>query len=231
MSPAVTTPELPRFSRVVRWVHWSAGGLTISCILTAALLYNGALAVLVGDRRLVEQVHVWSGYALLVPLAVGLLARSARTEARRLERLDADDWRWLRSRSRHDGTIPVGKYNAGQKLNAALSVGGLAALLVTGTVMQQTGLTSIAARTGATFVHDWAALCLGLLVLGHLTYAVRDRTAMRGMRHGTVDREWAQREHSAWAAELAAQQDRAADSAAAGERTGSASTSSRQASP
>lgn len=194
--------ELPRFSRAVRCVHWTAGWLTIVCILTAAVLYNGSLAVLVGNRRVVELVHVCSGYALLVPLLVALAARSARADLGRLNRFSPDDWRWLRSPARRDGTIPVGKFNAGQKLNGALSGGALAALLLSGTVMYLTGLTGIAARTGATFVHDWFSLALGLLVVGHLTYALRDAEAMRGMRTGRVSLRWARREHAAWADEV-----------------------------
>ena len=197
-------PELlPRFSRAVRVVHWSAGLLTLVCLATAAVLYNSSLAVLVGRRHLVEQVHIYCGYALVAPLLLGLLARSYRADLGRLNRFTPDDWRWLRSPTRRDGTLPVGKFNAGQKLNAALSGGGLAALLLTGTVMHQTGWTSLSARTGATFVHDWAAVCLGLLVIGHLSYALRDTAAMQGMRSGLVPLGWARREHGAWAAEEA----------------------------
>jgi formate dehydrogenase subunit gamma len=193
--------RLLRFTRPVRWIHWLTGGLLIVCILTAAVLYNGSLAVLVGNRYLVEQIHVYSGFALPVPLLVGLVSRSYRLDLRRLNRFSRHDWRWLRSKTRRDGQIPVGKFNAGQKLNAALSAGAIGALLITGTVMYFTHLTRLSWRSGATFVHDWFALALGLLVIGHILYALRDPEAMRGMRSGFVPLRWAKRQHAAWAAE------------------------------
>ena len=54
-------------------------------------------------------------------------------------------------------------------------------------------------------MHDWFALGLGLLVLGHLWFAMADPSAREGMRTGRVDRRWAEKEHSAWAAEEAEQ--------------------------
>jgi formate dehydrogenase subunit gamma len=196
-------PELPRFSRAVRWVHGVTGALTLVCIATAAVLYNGSLLMLVGHRPVVEAVHVWCGLALPVPLVAGLVARSYRADLRRLDRFTPHDWRWLRSRTRRDGRIPVGKFNAGQKLNGALSGGAIAVLLLTGTVMTATDVAPLAWRTGATLVHDWTALAFGLLVVGHLSYASRDPVSMRSLRTGTVPRSWARREHAAWAEELA----------------------------
>ena len=75
-------------------------------------------------------------------------------------------------------------------------------LLGTGTVMWFTGLVRLSWRTGATLVHDWTALALGLLVLGHLAYALRDSEAMRGMWSGRVSVHWASKEHAAWADEV-----------------------------
>jgi formate dehydrogenase subunit gamma len=195
-------PELPRFSRSARWVHGLVGVLMLVCLLTAAVLYNSSLEVLMGHRRAVELVHVWCGLALPVPLVLGLASASYRAELRRLNRFTPSDWRWLRSRTRRDGRIPVGKFNAGQKLNGSLSTGAIGVLLLTGVVMLSTDLTPLAWRTGATLVHDWTALAVGLLVLGHISFALRDPVALRSLRTGTVPRRWATTEHSAWAAEV-----------------------------
>ena len=200
--PPVGEPELARFGRPARWVHGLVGALMLLCIGTAAVLYLSPLQVLVGHRRVVELLHVWSGYALPVPLLAGLLSAGYRAELRRLDRFTRHDWRWLRTRTRRDGRIPVGKYNAGQKLNGALSGGSIAVLLLTGTVLQATDLAPLAWRTGATWVHDWAALAVGMLVTGHVAFAVRDPIALRSLRTGTVPRSWARREHAAWAEEV-----------------------------
>jgi formate dehydrogenase subunit gamma len=194
--------SLHRFSRGERAVHWTLAALMLVSILTAAVLYNGSLAILVGHRHVVEVVHVYAGYALPAPILIGLLSRAYRADLTRLNRFTPSDWRWLRSRTRRDGTIRVGKFNAGQKLNAALTAGAITVLLGTGVLMDFTGLVRLSWRTGATFVHDWFALALGLLVLGHLYFALNDREARRGMRTGRVSTHWARAEHAAWAEEV-----------------------------
>jgi formate dehydrogenase subunit gamma len=173
----------------------------IICILTAAVLYNGSFAVMIGHRHLVELIHVYAGFALPVPILLGAISAAYRLDLRRLNRFTPADWRWLRSRTRRDGTIKVGKFNAGQKLNAALSAGAIAALLGTGIIMYFPSLTRLSWRTGATFAHDWFALAVGLLVIGHILFAIRDPEARRGMRTGRVSASWARAEHAAWADE------------------------------
>ena len=193
---------LPRFTAAERAVHWAVAVLMGICILTAAVLYNGALAIAIGHRHAVELVHVWAGFALPVPLLLGAASAAYRTDVRRLNRFTPGDWAWLRSKDRRDGRIRVGKFNAGQKLNAALSAGAILVLLGTGTIMYVTGLVRLSWRSGATFVHDWSALALGLLVVGHVVYALRDTEALRGMWTGRVSVHWASKEHAAWVDEV-----------------------------
>ncbi len=204
--PPPSPTELVRFSRVEHAVHRTVAILMVVSIATAAILYNGFLAVPIGHRRIVKLVHVYSGFALLVPIVVGVLSRTYRADLRRLNRFSKNDWRWLRSRTRRDGTIAVGKFNAGQKLNAALSTGGIIVLLATGTVMYYPDLVRLSWRTGASFVHDWFALAIGLLVAGHISYAMRDAESRRGMRTGRVSTVWARDHHGAWADEAAGAQ-------------------------
>jgi formate dehydrogenase subunit gamma len=224
MSPPTNRREpaqdgrLLRFTVPVRSIHAVIGVLMVVCIATAAILYNESLAVLFGHRYVVEQIHVWCGFALPVPLLVGLLSPSYRADLRRLNRFTPHDWHWLRSSTRRDGRIPVGKFNAGQKLNAALSAGSIGVLLGTGVVMYFTHLTRLSWRSGATFLHDWFSLALGLLVIGHVVFARRDPEAMRSMIRGVVSLKWARREHAEWAAELTGRvndEEPAADSSSA----------------
>ena len=191
-----------RFSPGERAVHRSVGLLMGSCLVTAAILYNGTFMLLVGHRHAVELVHVWSGLALPVPMLLGAASAAYRSDVRRLNRVTPSDWRWLRSRTRRDGRIRVGKFNAGQKVNAWLVAGSTGVLLGTGAIMFWTGLVRLSWRSGATFVHDWVALGLGLLVLGHLAFALRDPEARLGMRSGRVSERWARREHAAWLDEV-----------------------------
>ena len=201
-SDVAARPErLTRFSPGERWLHRSVGILMLVLILTAALLYIPDLGGLVGNRQTVRAIHEIAGFALPIPLVLALLSRAFRTDAGILNRFRPTDWEWLRRRDRRSGRIPVDKFNAGQKLNAAFSLGAIIVLLVTGTMMFFSSLFPDALRTGATFVHDWLALAFVVVVLGHIYMAFNDATARMGMRTGSVPVSWAQREHGAWAAE------------------------------
>lgn len=202
------TARLPRFTWPERTVHHTTALLMIVCLGTAACLYVPALATAVGRRHLVETVHVIAGFALPVPIIVGWLSKAFRTDLRRLNRFTVHDWEWLRRDDRREvidgrGILPVGKFNAGQKLNAAFVGGAILVMLGTGTVLQFPGPWPDTWRTGATFVHDWLTLGIFAVFVGHLWYALRDRGAMSGMFIGHVDRPWAARHHPAWLDELA----------------------------
>jgi formate dehydrogenase subunit gamma len=172
------------------------------CILTAAVLYNGSIAVPVGHRHFIELIHVYCGFALPVPMLLGIVSFAYRADLRRLGRFTPADRRWLRSRTRRDGSITVGKFNAGQKLNASLSSGSILVLLGTGVLMYFVRLAPLPWRSGATFVHDWFSVALGLLVVGHVIFALKDPEARRGMRTGSVSRSWARIEHAGWLHDL-----------------------------
>jgi formate dehydrogenase subunit gamma len=191
-----------RFTGVQRWVHWSTAVLLGICLVTAAILYVGPLEILFGRRRIVELVHVGAGFALPVPVLLGWLSRSFRDDLRRLNRFRPRDWEWLRSRDRRTGRIPLGKFNPGQKLNAAFTGGAIVVMLGTGTMLFWPNLWPVSLRTGATFVHDWLALAVLVVVLGHIWYATRDADALHGMWTGTVPRSWARRNHPDWFAEI-----------------------------
>ncbi len=208
---------LDRFTRAERWVHRATALLMGTCLLTAFVLYYGPMSLAIGHRHAVLLVHVYAGYALLVPMLLGLGSAAYRADLRVLNRFTREDWRWLRSRNRRDGTFAVGQFNAGQKLNASLVAGSVVVMVGTGTLMFFTGLARLSWRTGATFVHDWFALGLGLLVLGHLWFAIADPQAREGMRTGRVDRRWAEREHPEWLARLSSAEE---DGRAAASGTG-----------
>ena len=192
---------LVRFSTAERWVHRILGILILILILTAALLFIPDLGGLVGNRQTVRKIHEIAGFALPVPLLLALLSRAFRDDAGRLNRFRPTDWQWLRSRDRRSGRIPVGKFNAGQKLNAAFSLGAILVLFLTGTMMFFSSYFPDALRTGATFVHDWLSLAFIVVVVGHIYMAFNDATARLGMRTGSVPESWARREHGEWATE------------------------------
>lgn len=194
---------LPRFTRAERWTHRLIAIDVVVLMITAAALYLPQVSAVVGNRPTVRLVHLVAGYALPVPILVALAFAAFRLDASRLNRFTPADWAWLKSRDRRSGRIRVGKFNAGQKLNAAFSLGAIIVMFATGLVLAWNSLFPDDLRTGATFVHDWLALAMVVVVAGHIAMAVRDPIARAGMRTGEVPVDWAQREHEAWADELA----------------------------
>ncbi len=192
--------KLLRFTLAERWIHRTTAALMGVCLATAAVLYIGPLAQAVGYRAIVEWVHVIAGLSLPAPVAIGLASKAFRADASRLNRFSPSDWNWLRSKDFRATRRDVGKFNAGQKLNANFQLGAILVMLLTGTVMRFANSWSVHWRTGATFVHDWMAYAILAVVLGHIYMALRDPHALAGMRSGYVPADWAAAELSNWAA-------------------------------
>ena len=191
---------MQRFDRTERWLHWVTATLVGVLVATGAVLYWGELSSLLGRRALFKQIHVVVGLSLPVPFLLALPGRRGRNLRRDLavlNRFSADDVRWLRSRGTDPG-IRLGKFNPGQKLNAAFVAAALVTLLATGLVLRFYDPFPLAWRTGATFVHDWTALALGLAVTGHIWLAVGDRDALGGMVSGRVPAWWARQKRPRW---------------------------------
>jgi len=196
-------PPILRFDRVERTVHWVNATLFGILMLTGAALYAGPISALVGNREAVRTIHVYSGLLLPVPLLLGVLGHRGkrfRTDLGRLNRWSRDDARWFRRSQRHQ--VPLGKFNPGQKLNAALIAGSAVVMLGTGSIMKWFDLFPLDWRTGATFVHDWFALLVWVLVLGHIAFALRDGDALESMLNGSVPAAWARKKAPLWYEEL-----------------------------
>jgi formate dehydrogenase subunit gamma len=212
------SPFIERFTRAERYVHWTTAILMLVLIATGMILYLPALSVAFGHRQAIALIHLYSGFGLPIPMAAGLFSRAYRADVRRLSRHSPDDRAWIRSRGWKRGRatargLQVGKFNAGQKLNAAFMCGAILVMVGTGTLMWFPHLVSVSWRTGATFVHDWLALAIGFVVIGHLWFAFGDEQARAGMRHGKVPKWWAEDEHELWAREAADEESQTAASA------------------
>jgi formate dehydrogenase subunit gamma len=197
-------PEAPvtlvrRFSRTERAIHWIHAGAFLVLLGSGAILYLPSLSQAVGRRPLVVDVHVYTALAWALALVLVVLVgdrRGLRRTVRELELFDDDDRAWLRLCRR-----PQGRFNAGQKLNAALTA-AFAILLAVSGLMLWLGERFASFRTeGAILVHDWVTYVSLVLLAGHLYLAVlhpATRHALRGVTRGTVDEEWARRHHSKW---------------------------------
>jgi formate dehydrogenase subunit gamma len=192
---------IERFTRAERALHWATAAAVLTAAITGLILYVGPLTALVGRRNLVKDVHVVAGLTMPVPLVLAYAGRwraAVRADVRRLGRWTRADRRWLWSRGR-EARDQVGKFNAGQKANAAFVAGMIPVMVATGVIMRWYEPFELRYRTGATFVHDWTAIVTWVVVTGHIAFALADRGSLQGMLTGRVSRAWAAHHHPLWA--------------------------------
>ena len=188
-----------RFSRTERAVHWVHASAFLVLLGSGLVLYLPSLATEIGRRPLVKDVHLFTALAWAIALlAVVALGdrRGLRATTRELDVFDADDRRWLLGRH-----VRQGRFNAGQKLNAAFTA-AFAVLLAVSGVLLWLGERDTRFRLDSTIVlHDVVAYLSVALLVGHLYLAVihpSTRHALRGITVGTVREDWAREHHAKW---------------------------------
>jgi formate dehydrogenase subunit gamma len=215
--------RIARFSRTERLAHWLLAATFFVMTGSGIALYLPGLSASIA-RPTAKAWHLWSaailGIGIVLVVALGDRRRLGET-ARDLERLDGDDARWLAGGPRRYVTgerpPPQGRFNAGQKLNAAITLGLMIVMAVTGLLLWYGEQDTRFRFAGSVDIHDWGSWFLIILVTGHIYLAVlhpATRKALRGMTVGDVDREWAEQHHAKWVAEQDGQAPPAAPSAA-----------------
>jgi formate dehydrogenase gamma subunit len=192
--------RLVRFDRVERASHWANALLFLILMATALPLYFVQVEALVGRRALVEQIHLWAGLALPIPLIISLAGpwgARLRRDFRRFSLWGRDEVRWLFTLGRSRLVAPD-KFNPGQKLNALFIGGAIIVMLGSGCVLKWFGHFPVDWRTGATFVHDVLAWAIFVVVFGHVLMAVTHRDALRSIFRGWVTDAWARRHAAGW---------------------------------
>ena len=192
--------RIVRFDRVQRAAHWANALLFGILMLTALALYFPSVAVLIGRRALVAEIHLWTGVALPVPILVALAGpwgRQMRRDLRRINVWTRDELEWLRALGYRAPKV-IDKFNPGQKLNAIFIGASIVVMLATGFVLKWFRFFPVSWRTGATFVHDVLALAIFVVVFGHILFAVTHRGSLRSMFKGWVTESWASRHAPGW---------------------------------
>ena len=189
-----------RFSRTERTFHWVNALFFFVLLASGLVLYLPSLEVAVGRRPLVKDIHLWTGVGWTGALALVALVGDRRgmlRTAKEIDGFDRDDVRWLAGRR----PSPQGRFNAGQKLNAALTA-ALTVLFVVSGLLLWFGERDTRVRFASTVVlHDGLAFAAIALLIGHLYLALihpATRHALRGMTVGTVSEEWAEHHHAKW---------------------------------
>jgi formate dehydrogenase subunit gamma len=198
-----------RFGPEERSLHWLLAATFLTMLATGLILYLPVFAELAANRRLWKSIHLGAAIAFWAGLVVLLLSDtngSLHRTAREFDRFDDDDLRWLGwAVVRRGPEPPAGRFNAGQKLNAALVAGLMVVFTVSGVLiyLQETD-AAVRGRTSAILVHDIATWVAVPLIAGHLYLALVNpstRHSLRGMVLGTVRRDWARRHHPKWDAD------------------------------
>jgi formate dehydrogenase subunit gamma len=193
------TLRLLRFDRVQRAAHWANATLFFILIFTAIPLYFGSFFGAVLPRHTIEQIHLWTGLSLALPIFISLVGpwgRAMREDVRRINNWTRDEVHWLLSFGK--SRLEADKYNPGQKLNAIFIGASILVMLVTGSMLQWFRFFSVSIRSGATFVHDVFAWVIVIVVVGHIFMALTHREALRSIFGGRISESWAERHAGGW---------------------------------
>jgi formate dehydrogenase subunit gamma len=200
--PVVFTSEprtIHRFSRTERTLHWVHAAAFFVLLGSGLVLYVPRLSELVGRRPFVKDVHFDTGLAWMIAIALILVLgdrRGLRRTLRELDAFDRDDRLWLRRIPR-----PQGRFNAGQKLNAALTASFALLFAVSGLLLWYGERNNSFRFASTILLHDGLMYVSIVLVLGHLYLALiypSTKHALRGMTTGSVRRDWARQHHKKW---------------------------------
>lgn len=189
-----------RFSRTERALHWIHASAFFVLLGSGLVLYVPRLSEAVGRRPFMKDVHVDTALAWIAALALVVLLgdrRGLRRTLRELDRFDEDDRLWLR----RVWTRPQGRFNAGQKLNAALTAAFAVLFTVSGALLWLGERDTRFRFASTVLLHDGLMYLSLVLLVGHLYLALiypATRHALRGITLGTVRRDWAQQHHPKW---------------------------------
>jgi formate dehydrogenase subunit gamma len=192
-----------RFTLTERAFHWVHALSFLMLLATGVALYIPALTEAFGSRALLRDLHLGTAATWVVAL-VGVVIlgdrRALRQTLRDLDMLDEDDSVWSPRRP----YVPQGRFNAGQKRNAALTAAFAVLFIVSGLLMWYGARNNDFSLASAVLLHDVLTLISIVLVAGHLYLALvhpSTRHSLRGITRGTVRTDWARQHHTKWVPE------------------------------
>ena len=196
---AQSTTRILRFDRVQRSAHWANATLFGVLMFTAIPLYFGSFFGIVFQRHVVEQIHLWSGLALPLPIIVSLLGpwgQQMRRDVRRFNYWTRSEISWMRTLGK--SPLEADKFNPGQKLNAIFIGAAIIVMLATGSMLQWFRFFPVPWRAGATFVHDVFSYAIFAVVIGHIFMALTHPGSLRSIFTGRVSEKWAKTNAAGW---------------------------------
>lgn len=200
--------RLLRFDKSTRWFHWC---FVIPFLLLAAsgvlLLCREKFQLQVDQIERVIVFHKFAAIALLTLPTLILLSGNTRAVLTDLKipfHWTRDDLEWLRLQPLavlgKANLPPAEKLNAGQKINALLSIFFTLEFTVTGIFLWQNPAALAPCFLHIALFFAWLPVFAGHFYLAALNPSTRH--ALYGMTLGYVMRDWAEHHHSAWVQNL-----------------------------
>ena len=217
--------EVVHFGATERAFHWAFAIPFLGLLLSGLPLRFAILRSWIDgySPQIGLRLHLVSGAAwILAPVFVVAVGdrRALALAASDLFAIVKNELLWLRQPPWWLAGLPcemgcVGRFNAGQKLNALFVALASLLLVITGTILwmawQWPGFASTGEPALRAFIvwSRWLHYLLTLLILaplfGHILLATihpRTKESLRGMLFGTVDADWARAHHPKWYAEV-----------------------------
>jgi len=179
----------------------------VLALFSGLALFIPAAETLIGHRFILRVIHISAGLTFaLAPYVIARIGNwaSIRRDVREAQWWDEEDQRffgsWLSGEEPRNG-----RFNAGQKANLMFTLAATLLFLASGTIMWQYLHFANDIVQNAGLIHDSLTFAILVVWLGHLWYALgnpKTRHSMRGMLTGSVDREWAARQHPKWLEEV-----------------------------
>ncbi len=216
--------EVIRFGATERAFHWAFAIPFLGLLLSGLPLSFPVLRSWINgySPQVGLRLHLVSGVAwILAPALVVVLGdrRALAAAGSNLFAIVGEELWWLRQLPRMLAGLPcemtgVGRFNAGQKLNAVFVAITSVLFLITGVILwmvwQWPGSVSEGEPLGRALIgwsrrlHYLSTMLVLAPLLGHIVLATvhpRTKESLRGMLFGMVDAEWARQHHPRWYAE------------------------------
>ncbi|MGH2449042.1 MAG: formate dehydrogenase subunit gamma, partial [Chloroflexota bacterium] len=201
-----TPARVVRFTRTERLVHWTQAVTFLILLATGLFIGINQLAVLIGHRALLREIHLATAFFFVFGPSIVALAGNRRIMGhnfRLVDRWNEDDVRWMAHPSvdPQPGSPPAGKFNSGQKANAVFTAYATVAFAVTGLILWQNRRFPFDIVSQANTIHTYLAYLALVVFLGHFYLAAihpATRIALGSMFHGSVPGRWAEHHHPNW---------------------------------
>lgn len=205
-SGATPEQDVDRFDATERLFHWAFAIPFLVTLATGLALYFPELAKLAGSRELVRNIHRFAGlFTVLLPVLVLLFGdrRNLRRDVTEVDLWSRDDRQWFRAWlwrkiGGRDRLPPQGRFNSGQKFNAALTAGCIFWLALTGLIIFPGIHPPFWLVSNSRNLHDLAWILLTPAVIGHVFLAAvypPTRPGLSGIINGKVPLAWLREHH------------------------------------